>query len=167
MTGPYVHVNVKHVRINGVRAYQNTALDDGTRLRVLGLSPTLGVRPTLAFLAEVRRRFPFPIRKIQTDLRGRVRPRVRSGRGGGGHPPPLHSPRRPQAEREGAAQPPDRSRGVLEPAPGPRLHRGGRRPSAPRGAGLWPGRRTAATRYCVGSALNVNVATSGREHAVA
>jgi transposase InsO family protein len=49
------------------RAYQYTALDDCTRLRVLGLSRTLGVRPTLEFLAELRRRFPFPIRKIQTD----------------------------------------------------------------------------------------------------
>jgi transposase len=65
--GDCVQVDVKHVRINGVRAYQYTALDDCTRLRVLGLSPTLGVRPTLAFLAELRRRFPFPIRKIQTD----------------------------------------------------------------------------------------------------
>ena len=65
--GDCVQMDVKHVRINGARAYQYTALDDCTRLRVLGLARTLGVRSTLEFLAELRRRFPFPIRKIQTD----------------------------------------------------------------------------------------------------
>jgi hypothetical protein len=51
----------------GQRAYQYTALDDCTRLRALRLFRQLGLRSTLAFLADVRWRFPFPIRKIQAD----------------------------------------------------------------------------------------------------
>src|SRR5262245_13005721 len=65
--GDSVQIDVKHVKIRGQRAYQYTALDDCTRVRVLRLFRYLGLRSTLAFLAEVRRRFPFAIRKIQTD----------------------------------------------------------------------------------------------------
>jgi transposase InsO family protein len=65
--GDSVQIDVKHVKIHGQRAYQYTALDDCTRVRVLRLFRHLGLRNTLAFLADVRRRLPFAIRKIQTD----------------------------------------------------------------------------------------------------
>jgi transposase len=65
--GDSVQIDVKHVKIAGQRAYQYTALDDCTRLRALRLFRHLGLRSTLAFLADVRQRFPFAIRKVQTD----------------------------------------------------------------------------------------------------
>jgi transposase InsO family protein len=65
--GDSVQIDVKYVKIRGQRAYQYTALDDCTRVRVLRLFRHLGLRSTLAFLADVRRRLPFAIRKIQTD----------------------------------------------------------------------------------------------------
>jgi len=65
--GDSVQIDVKHVKIRGQRAYQYTALDDCTPLRVLRLFRHLGLRSTLAFWTEVRRRFPFAIRKVQTD----------------------------------------------------------------------------------------------------
>jgi transposase InsO family protein len=65
--GDSVQIDVKHVKIRGQRAYQYTALDDCTRVRVLRLFRHLGLRSTLTFLADVRRRLPFAIRKIQTD----------------------------------------------------------------------------------------------------
>jgi transposase InsO family protein len=64
--GDSVQIDVKHVKIRGQRAYQYTALDDCTRLRVLRL---FGIWPPehARLWAEVRRRFPFEIRKVQTD----------------------------------------------------------------------------------------------------
>lgn len=65
--GESVQIDVKFVQVGGTRAYQYTALDDCTRLRVLRLYRQLHVRSTLDFVAEVTRTFPFPVRKIQTD----------------------------------------------------------------------------------------------------
>jgi transposase InsO family protein len=65
--GESVQVDVKVVRVAGRKAYQYTACDDCTRLRVLRLYPRLNVLSSLGFLAQIVRAFPFPIRKIQTD----------------------------------------------------------------------------------------------------
>jgi hypothetical protein len=54
----------------------------------------------------------------------------------------------------------------LRERPRRRRRRVRRRPVAPRFAGLFPGRRTIATRYGSASSLNVSVAASGREHHV-
>lgn len=65
--GESVQVDVKVVKVAGTKAYQYTALDDCTRLRVLRLYRRLDVLSSLDFLAEMVRTFPFGIRKIQTD----------------------------------------------------------------------------------------------------
>ncbi len=62
-----VQVDVKVVTVAGRKAYQYTACDDCTRLRVLRLYPRLNVLTSFGFLAQIVRAFPFPIRKIQTD----------------------------------------------------------------------------------------------------
>ena len=58
---------MKVVKVAGTKAYQYTALDDCTRLRVLRLYRRLNTLSSLDFLGQVRRAMPFPIRKIQTD----------------------------------------------------------------------------------------------------
>jgi transposase InsO family protein len=65
--GESVQVDVKYVKIAGRWAFQYTALDDCTRFRVLRLYPRLGPACSLAFLSELRRAFPFPIRRLQCD----------------------------------------------------------------------------------------------------
>ncbi len=65
--GESVQVDVKVVTVAGRKAYQYTACDDCTRLRVLRLYPRLNVLTSFGFLAQIVRAFPFPIRKIQTD----------------------------------------------------------------------------------------------------
>jgi transposase InsO family protein len=65
--GESVQLDVKVVKVAGTKAYQYTALDDCTRLRVLRLYRRLHVLSSLDFLAEMVRAFPFAIRKIQTD----------------------------------------------------------------------------------------------------
>ncbi|HEV8275198.1 MAG TPA: integrase core domain-containing protein [Streptosporangiaceae bacterium] len=65
--GDCVQVDVKFVRLGGRWAFQYTALDDCTRYRVLRLYPRLGPAASFAFLAELRRAFPFPIRRLQCD----------------------------------------------------------------------------------------------------
>jgi transposase InsO family protein len=65
--GDSVQVDVKVVKVAGVKAYQYTAIDDCTRLRVLRLYRRLHVLSSLDFLSEITRAFPFPIRKVQTD----------------------------------------------------------------------------------------------------
>ncbi len=65
--GESVQIDVKVVKVAGTKAYQYTALDDCTRLRVLRLYRRLNTFTSLDFLAQVRRAMPFPIRKIQTD----------------------------------------------------------------------------------------------------
>ena len=58
---------MKFVKIAGQWAFQYTALDDCTRFRVLRLYRRLYHGSSLAFLAELRRAFPFPIRRLQCD----------------------------------------------------------------------------------------------------
>ena len=61
--GDSVQVDVKYVRLGGRWVFQYTALDDCTRLRVLRLYRRLHQRSSLAFLGELRRAFPFPVRR--------------------------------------------------------------------------------------------------------
>lgn len=65
--GDCVQVDVKYVRVRGQRYFQYTALDDCTRYRVLRLYRQLSQVSSVAFLAELRRAFPFPIHKLQCD----------------------------------------------------------------------------------------------------
>jgi len=65
--GDSVQIDVKFVKVAGRRAYQYTALDDCTRLRVLRLYPQLGHHASHHFFAELRRAFPFPVRRLQSD----------------------------------------------------------------------------------------------------
>src|SRR6266849_7529737 len=65
--GESVQVDVKFVRITGRWAFQYTALDDCTRFRVLRLYRRLHHGSSLAFLTELRRAFPFPIKRVQSD----------------------------------------------------------------------------------------------------
>ena len=133
--GESVQVDVKFVKIAGHWAFQYTALDDCTRFRVLRLYRQLYHGSSLAFLAELRRAFPFPIQQLQCD-NGREFPLdFALAVGGGRDPASLHPPPAAPTEREGRAEPPDRSRGVLEPADLPRL-RGRRRGASPLGGHL-------------------------------
>jgi hypothetical protein len=50
--------------------YQDTAIDDCTRIRVLALYKRRSAANSLLFLEKVIEEFPFPIQRIQTD-RGR------------------------------------------------------------------------------------------------
>jgi len=65
--GESVQVDVKFVKIAGQWAFQYTALDDCTRFRVLRLYRRLYHGSSLAFLIELRRAFPFQIRRLQCD----------------------------------------------------------------------------------------------------
>jgi transposase InsO family protein len=65
--GESVQVDVKYVKIADRWAFQYTALDDCTRFRVLRLYPRLNPASSLAFFTELRRAFPFPIRRLQCD----------------------------------------------------------------------------------------------------
>jgi hypothetical protein len=67
--GNSVQVDVKVVKLAGTTAYQYTALDDCTRLRVLRLYRRQNQVSSLEFFAEVRKAFPFPIRQLQVDGR--------------------------------------------------------------------------------------------------
>ena len=66
--GSLVQVDTKHLRFSdGTKAYQFTAIDTCTRLRVLRAFSTASSKSAEAFLGEVRRAFPFPIRNLQSD----------------------------------------------------------------------------------------------------
>ena len=65
--GESIQVDVKFVKIAGRWAFQYTALDDCTRFRVLRLYRRLHSGSSLAFLAELRRAFPFPLKRLQCD----------------------------------------------------------------------------------------------------
>jgi transposase InsO family protein len=60
-------VDVKVVKVARRKCFQYTALDDCTRLRVLRLYPRQNQFNSLEFLGELRRAFPFSIRRLQTD----------------------------------------------------------------------------------------------------
>lgn len=65
--GDSVQIDVKVVTREHSKWFQYTAIDDCTRIRVLRLYRHLNQRSSLAFLREVKREMPFPIRKIQVD----------------------------------------------------------------------------------------------------
>jgi len=65
--GESVQVDVKVVKVDGRKAYQYTAIDDCTRLRVLRLYRRRNVRVSQEFLGQMIQAFPFPIRTVQTD----------------------------------------------------------------------------------------------------
>jgi len=65
--GESIQVDVKFVQIAGRWAFQYTALDDCTRFRVLRLYRRLHHGSSLAFLAELRQAFPFPVKRLQCD----------------------------------------------------------------------------------------------------
>src|SRR5947207_7423197 len=65
--GESIQVDVKYVQIAGRWAFQYTALDDCTRFRVLRLYRRLLHGSSLAFLAELQRALPFPIKRLQCD----------------------------------------------------------------------------------------------------
>ena len=67
--GDCVQVDIKYVpyRVEGRQAFQYTALDDCTRLRVVRFFPELTNSAGLAFLAALRAAFPFRLRQVQTD----------------------------------------------------------------------------------------------------
>jgi len=66
--GSLVQVDTKHLRFSdGEKAYQFTAIDTCTRLRVLRASKTASSKAAERFLQECRRAFPFPIQNLQTD----------------------------------------------------------------------------------------------------
>jgi hypothetical protein len=58
---------VKFVKLADRWAFQYTVLDDCTRFRVLRLYPRLTPQASLAFLGELRRAFPFRVRRSQCD----------------------------------------------------------------------------------------------------
>jgi transposase InsO family protein len=47
--------------------FQYTAIDDCTRIKVVGLYPSRSADSSLQFLEEVRQSLPFPIQRLQTD----------------------------------------------------------------------------------------------------
>jgi transposase InsO family protein len=65
--GESVQVDVKVLKLGNTKAFQYTACDDCTRLRVLRLYRRQDTRTSLDFRNEIVRAFPFPIRKLQTD----------------------------------------------------------------------------------------------------
>ena len=124
--GESIQVDVKYVQIAGRWAFQYTALDDYTRFRVLRLYRRLHHGSSLAFLAEVHRAFPFPIKRLQCDHGQEFSFAFVLGVEAAGIRHRYIRSRRPQQKRQSRAEPPHRSAGVLGPAPLPRL-RGGRR----------------------------------------
>ena len=68
--GDEVQMDTKYLELipgTGRRWYQDTAIDDCSRLRVLRLDDDLSVHHSLAFLREVITAMPFVIRAIRTD----------------------------------------------------------------------------------------------------
>jgi transposase InsO family protein len=65
--GDSVQVDVKVVKIAGQKAFQYTACDDCTRLRVLRLYRRQNQWSSLDFFGEVQRTLPFAIRQLQSD----------------------------------------------------------------------------------------------------
>ena len=124
------------------------------------------MRPGLGRIRGSPRRRAWCGRCTSTGRRPRPAGARRAAPAAGCWPAPRHTrparlPGRPASRSRQSPRP-------HGPAPGPgnaprsRRSRVRRRPTAPRLAGLLPGRRTIATSYCSASSLNVSVATSGR-----
>ncbi len=62
--GDRIQMDVTKIRS---KAYQFTAIDDCTRLKVIRIYPNKKVKSTIDFLGEVIRSLPFPILHVQTD----------------------------------------------------------------------------------------------------
>jgi len=65
--GDSIQIDVKVVMRGRLRWFQYTAIDDGTRVRVLRLYRRQDQQSSLAFLHQVLEALPFPVRKIQVD----------------------------------------------------------------------------------------------------
>lgn len=62
--GDRVQLDVTKLRAG---AYQFTAIDDCTRMKVIRIYPNKKAENTIHFLGEIIDAFPFPIQRIQTD----------------------------------------------------------------------------------------------------
>ena len=66
--GSLVQMDTKHLRFSdGSKAFQFTAVDTCTRLRVLRAFSTASSKSAERFLKEARRAFPFNVHHVQTD----------------------------------------------------------------------------------------------------
>ena len=66
--GSLVQMDTKHLRFSdGSKAYQFTALDTCTRLRVIRAASTASSKAAQRFLEEAQHAFPFPIQNLNTD----------------------------------------------------------------------------------------------------
>ncbi len=115
--GESIQVDVKYVKIAGRWAFQYTALDDCTRFRVLRLYRRLHHGSSLAFLAELRRAFPFAIKRVQCDHGQEFSFAFVLAVEAAGIRHRYISPAAPAAKRQGGAEPSDRSGGVLGSSP--------------------------------------------------
>jgi transposase len=106
--GDSVQVNVKIVTIGRSKAFQYTAIDDHSRYRVLKLYTRLNQHSSIDFLGELRRSFPFPIRRLQCDNGTEFPLAFSLARSGSRDPPSIHPPAPPATEWEGRTQPSDR-----------------------------------------------------------
>lgn len=67
--GELIEIDVKYVprKLDGQRYYQYTAIDCASRWRYLAIFPEQANGNSVAFLRDVIRRFPHPIRAVKTD----------------------------------------------------------------------------------------------------
>src|SRR5574338_130604 len=65
--GDCVQVDVKEVKVAGTKCFQYTAIDDGTRYRILRLYPQKNQQTSHSFFTTLHTTLPFPIRKLQVD----------------------------------------------------------------------------------------------------
>jgi transposase InsO family protein len=65
--GQSVQVDVKHLKLQGRRFYQFTAIDEATRYRVLRVYAHNSIKSATDFVEQVRRRLPVAVQRIQTD----------------------------------------------------------------------------------------------------
>jgi len=64
ISGERVQMDVTKLR---PKAYQFTAIDDRTRLKVIRVYPNKRANSAVDFLGEVLDSFPFPVQRVQTD----------------------------------------------------------------------------------------------------
>ena len=62
-----VQVDVKEVNVAGTKCFQYTAIDDGTRYRILRLDPRKSQQTSHMFFSTIQTALPFPIRKVQCE----------------------------------------------------------------------------------------------------
>ncbi len=118
--GESIQVDVKFVKSAGRWAFQYTALDDCIRFRMLRLYRRLHHGSSLAFLAELRQAFPFPIKRLQCDHGQEFSFAFVLGVEAAGIRHRYIRPRRPQ-QNGNVEEPSDRPGGVLGAPPLPGL----------------------------------------------